>query len=109
MSSQQTPQTKNAQQEFQQRFNQLSEQAKGPVRQIISQMQEITLASISQASQNQVILEQQLVKSNTEVIRLQKLCDDNNIKRIIIPKVPNRAQRRQAEKVAKKTAKKEKK
>lgn len=85
------------------RFQIISNQVKSPIRQVISQMEEVILSTISQCSQNQVIMEQQISNLNTEVLRLRKLCEDNKIE--WKPKVtpPNRAQRREMERKDKKS------
>ena len=90
------------QHQLQERFSTLSNQTKAPIRQAISQMEEVVLSAISQCSQNQVIMEQQNTQLTNEVLRLQKLCEDNKLE--WTPKVtspPNRAQRRAEKKIKK--------
>lgn len=92
------PTTANPQQQLQERFQILSNTAKAPIRQVISQMEEVILSTISQSSQNQVMMEQQITGLNVEIARLQKLCQDNKINFARpAPPVPNRAQRRAAD------------
>lgn len=82
------------QQNIQQRFTQLSDNAKAPIRQVISQMEEVVLNSISSTIQAVVMAESSRDQLNVEIMRLRKLCDDNKID--WKPKPPNRAQERKS-------------
>jgi len=97
------PRPKDPNQLLQERFELVSNQAKAPIRQAISQMEEVVLSTITQCSQNQVIMENRQASLDNEVLRLRKLCEDNNIE--WKPKVtpPNRAQRRETERKNKKS------
>lgn len=98
------PVIQNPQQALQEELNKqydiLSNKYKGPIRQVLSQSEEVILNTINQLVQNHVISQQQQKRSNDEIIRLRKLCDDNKIKHIIssppLP-TPNRKERRKAE------------
>lgn len=73
-SLQQTPQEM-----MQQRFIQLSDNAKSPIRQVISQTEEVVLNAISESIKSLVIVENDRNQLNVEVLRLRKLCEDNKI------------------------------
>lgn len=83
MSNQKTsaaePPQQTPQELMQQRFLQLSNSAKSPIRLVISQTEEVVLNAISENIKSLVIVESDRNQLNKEVIRLRKLCEDNKI------------------------------
>ena len=70
---------KTLQEIMQQRFIQLSDNAKSPIRLVISQMEEVVLNAISENIKSLVLIENDRNQLNIEVIRLRKLCEDNKV------------------------------
>jgi len=66
-------------QQLQVRMQQTSEKTKAPIRQALSQVEEIILGTITVLSNNMVLLQEENNLLNQKVSRLEKLCDDNKI------------------------------
>ena len=100
------PQISDTQRQQIQLFQQLSQQYKDPIRNMISQIEEQVLGTTTQLIQ-QIVQSQQIIKStNNETQRLRKLCEDNKINWNPQPIIANRAQRREQERNSKKAQKK---
>lgn len=90
-----TPESLTPEQQYQQMFSQLSIQYKTPLRNILGETQEMIQNTVSNLIQQLVQIQLALKNSNQEILRLQKLCTDNNMS--FTPKSPNRKERRAKE------------
>ena len=98
MSKQETPtppQSLTPEQQYNQMFSQLSAKYKTPLRNILSETEEAVQNTISNLIQQLIQTTNILKNTNGEVLRLQKLCTDNNVN--FISKPPNRKERRAEE------------
>jgi len=87
-------------------FMDLTNKYKNPLRVAVAETEELIQTIVTKAI-NQIIVEKQQnqILAN-EILRLRKLCDDNNIKhQLTQQKPPNRKERRAAEKKKTKTKK----
>jgi len=84
-----------SEQQYQQLFAQLSAQYKTPLRNILGETQEAVQNVISNLIGQLIQIRSNLNNSNQEVIRLQKLCTDNQVS--FMSKSPNRKERREVE------------
>ena len=92
-----TPQ-QQAQRDTQQRMGQLQQIYKDPLRKMNSQKEELEMSALNELISNIVNGEQTNKNLSQEVLRLRKILDDNKIKHDAHPPVPNRAERRAADK-----------
>lgn len=90
-----TPQPLTPEQQHQQMFSRLSAQYKTPLRNILSETEEVVQNTISNLIHQIIQMTNALKNTNNEVLRLQKLCLDNHLS--IMPKSPNRKERRAEE------------
>jgi hypothetical protein len=102
LSNQNTPTPPTPEQQNQQIINQLSTQYKAPLRDIMGQAEEAVQTTISNMILQLVQMNDALVASNKDVIRLQKICTDNKLD--FQPLLPNRAERRAQERKDKKSS-----
>jgi len=91
-------------QQYQQVFSQLSTQFKTPLRNILGEAEEAVQNTVSNLIQQLIQINNALKSSNNEIIRLQKLCVDNEVSFEL--RAPNRTERRSIER---EQAKKDKK
>ena len=94
------PQGPDKQTLMNQRMGQLSQIYKNPIRQMVSQTEEIILNATNELMQNVITLEFRSKDLTAEIMRLRALCDANKINHTIPPvkkNGPNREARRAAE------------
>ena len=91
MSEQKTiPKPNEKQTQMNQRMGQLSQIYKNPIRQMISQTEEIILNACNELMQNVSTLELRSQDLTAEIMRLRTLCDANKITHTIQPPKENK-------------------